>query len=445
MEASLIQYSNLRQFREQTVVFRIPQDYSDLITLAETIARIHDDLAVLESANEHKRALCNLRQSLLILFISDSIYITEKFVVELPNATVDRYRFDTELFVLLSHVTLKLISPAFDEVTCEDEFPYVVSNMLVSGNVLTKPVMQFTISDIVESLFLIGEKWHQLQYSNELTLFLELLHSRVSQLHFTARPSSEASGNPEHETLNEDGTFSTTLRVMEDLGWVFRDMFKKIYIHNYVCRLAPPPVPKFSKHDRDLLYERCIDVDANDDLQTPFMMFYLRYISMPGELHAYERDKPHKDPRPDRVLKFRWGSVDRVHWITERLAEPLKNIIEKNHFGDAVTDIALLFLLDVYASNILGASFSERFVIFYDWLQKVSHDLETQLNEKHFPVILQSFNWIGVYYNSQYYNHKSSLNAFLHWMQIAAGPPWNMSIDGLRMDGFDMYQFDFYH
>lgn len=439
------QYQDLGQFANGPIQFKLPREYGDLIVLAETMMRIHHDMYNLKKPEDFATELCNLRRSLLILFISDSVYITEKFVVELPNATIDRYRIDTELFVTISHVTLKLISGEFAEVTCEQEFPYIVSNHLVSGNILNKPVMKFTVAEIVESLFLIGEKWHALKYSTELTLFLELLHSRIAQLHFTACPATEATRNEQHEIQNEDGTFSIKLRVMEDIGWVFRDMFKKIYIHNYVCRSRAAALPKFTKHDRDLLYKRVIDADSNDDLQNPFMMFYLRYITMPGELHAFERDKPHKDPRPDRVLKFRWGSVDRVHWITERLAEPLRTIIEKRYFADSVTDIALLFLIDVYASNILGASFSERFVIFYDWLQKVSQDLETQLNEKHFPVILQSFNWIGIYYNSQYYEHQNVLDAFLHWMKIACGPPWNMSIDGLRMETFDMYQFDFYH
>lgn len=438
------EYVNLEQFKFGVFYFKIPAQYSDLLVIKENLSRLHHELATVRSADAVKIELQNLRKSLMILFVSHSIYIAENFTVELNDGTTAVYRFDTEIFVAILHVSLLLIEEVMFEANCEDDFPYVVKNELTSGRSLTKPVMQFTIAEIVETLFLFGDEWHKLKFSREIPVYLELITCRLAQLYFLPNPKKESCGVGDLEEYFEDGTFGIQLKTVEDLGWTLREMFRKIYVHSYVCRNLQVQCPRFSKQDRETLYNKCIDADNNDDLQQPFMNFCFNYFVMPGERLAYLREKPNKDPRPDRLLKFRTGSSDRVNWISERLDEAMKTIIEKEYFGKAVNDIALLFLLDVYASNLLATSFSERFVVFYDWLNKAGDQLERQLAEKHYPLILQSFNWIGLYYSGMYYDHQNVLDAFLHWMKIVSGPPWNMRIDGLRMESFEMYRYEWY-
>jgi hypothetical protein len=204
-------------------------------------------------------------------------------------------------------------------------------------------------------------------------------------------------------------------------------------------------VPVFSDADRKTLYDKCIHIDAEDDLQRAFLNFCLNYLLLPGESEHFKMMKPFKDPRVDRVLKFRTGYGDVLKQHLEILSGPVKNVvIDRAQFGECVGDIALLFLISLYASNALGIQYTEYYVIFYDWLEKNAFQLDRQLSTRNYPIILQSFNWFGVYHDGHFFQHTNVLNCMLHWMKIIIAPPFNYIVDGVSILSLDLGDYEFY-
>lgn len=424
------EYRGLDQFKNTDFTFTTPTDSMGLISLTKTLEQIHFDLENLEDSSTRVDELCNLRRCLLNLFVSDSAYMCEKIVVEANDGSTTSYIFDTEIFIALSHITLRLISDDFIDVTCTD-FEFVSSNLLVSGRCSEKPILEFTVNEIMHALWLLSEKWHLLRYSDEINYYLELLQCRIAMLYFRCY---------------DDSALKLDRAKMEEIGWTLRDMYKKLFIHQYVSRIVGTPLPKFSDADRKRVFDLCIDIDADEDLQTPFMFFCLKYITLPGAARAFARDKPHKEARPDKVLTYVWGDRDRINTIAEWLAKPLKEFIHANKMGDAVRDLALLFLIDAYASNTINGPFSARFVLVYETLLNTmskNNQLEVELRERKYPVIIQSFNWIGVYNYPYYYHHEDVINAFLHWLMIVSRPPWNLKVEGTSMEEFNIKLYEF--
>jgi len=166
---------------------------------------------------------------------------------------------------------------------------------------------------------------------------------------------------------------------------------------------------------------------------------------MPGESEHFKMAKPFKDPRVDRILKLRTGYGETLKQNLEVLSGPVKNVVlDKTQFGECVADIALLFLISLYASNALGIQFTEYFVIFYDWLEKNAFQLDRQLSTRTYPIILQSFNWFGLYHDGHFYQHTNILNCLLHWMRIIIAPPFNYVIDGVSILSMDLHKYEFY-
>lgn len=425
------EYQGLDQFQTSEFEFSVPKDSAGLISLAKTLEKIHNDLNNLEDSAPCSTELGNLRRCLLNLFVSDSAYMCEKIVVEANDGSTTSYIFDTEIFITIEHVTLRLISDRLIDVTC-NEFEFIGANLLINGRCYDKPILQFSINEVMDAVWLLSEKWHELHYSEEITYYLELLQCRIAMLYF--------------QPLDETASTKLTRSKMEEIGWAIRDMYKKLYIHQYVSRNMGTPLPKFSKEDRKRVYDLCIDTDTDEELQTPFMLFCLKYITQPGALRAFSRDKPQKEARQDKVLKYVWGERERINTIAEWLAYPLKRFIQENKMGDAIRDLALLYLIDTYASNVINGSFSGRFVLVYESLFNVmskNNQLEVELRERKYPVLIQSFNWIGLYNYPYYYHHENVIDAFLHWLMIVSQPPWNMKVEGTSMEDFNirLYQF----
>jgi len=59
-------------------------------------------------------------------------------------------------------------------------------------------------------------------------------------------------------------------------------------------------------------------------------------------------------------------------------------------------------------------------------------------------MIMQSFNWFGIYHNGHFYQHTSVLDCMLHWMKIIISPPFNYVIDGVSILSLDLHDYEFY-
>jgi hypothetical protein len=442
---------SIMMFRNGPVPLPVPSSQLGVIDTIRTIEHAYDALDEADNDNELLRCCFgNLRRSLSVLLIADSVYISEKItgIGDPENADApDVTYLDTEIFLLLLAISLWLAPIEFEQFTCKDRLPYVCEHRLVSGRVISKPVLQFSAVEVMDCFQLLAQNWHQLHYSSQLTDYIDILMCRLAALFFVPQPNEQASGRSEFEQPFDVNHFTLRFRVVRNIGWAVKSMWKKLRIHQWLIELHEEPIvlPVFSDADRNTLLQKCLFVDREDDLQRPFLNFCLNYLLLPGELEHFKAERPFKDPRVDRVLKFRKGYTKILASVLDFLGGPVRNVVtETELLGSCIADLALAWLASLYLSNRMGIQFTEYFIIFYDWLDKNSHQLQRQLSTRTFPLIMQSFNWIGVYYDGRFYEHASLLNSLLHWMSIIVKAPFHYSVDGISILSLELNDYEFY-
>ena len=428
----------------------VPTSQLELIDLLETLDKIFYYMEDLEDNEANRRCISYLRQSLIILMISDSTYITDKITTESEaRGELESQWVDTEIFIVILRTTLFLIHDSVFESTCKTTFPEIITNRLVSGRIGSKPIMQFNTVELVDCFHLFAQRWHELHFSNQLMDYLDTLMCRLATMFFVPQPPEYSGKRGDFEQQMASGYFTISVKILRNIGWTVKNMQKKVMIHRWILDFSVSNgvnvMPIFSDGDRKTLFDKCIHIDAEDDLQRAFLNFCLNYLLMPGESEHFKMAMPFKDARVDRVLKLRTGFKETLKQHLEMLSGPVKNIVlDKTQFGDCVSDIALLFLISLYASNALGIQYTEHYVIFYDWLETNAFQLDRQLSTRNYPMIMQSFNWFGIYHNGHFYQHTSVLDCMLHWMKIIISPPFNYVIDGVSILSLDLHDYEFY-
>jgi len=428
----------------------IPRSQLGVIDLIRTLEKIYDELDGADNEDTLLRdCFTNLRQSLIVLLIADSLYLADKIIIADAPAAGDSISvtwLDTEIFLVVLAICLWLAPAEFVNHTCQSRLPYIVQQRLVSGRIVNKPILEFHTVELIDCFQLLAQNWHQLRYSEELADYIDLLLCRLADMFFVPQNSEKSSGGrPEFEQSQTPGWFTLCLPVVRNIGWAVKNMWKKLRIHQWVMAGGKPEPPRFSDTDRNTLLQKCLFVDREDDLQRPFLNFCLNYLLMPGEMEHFRAEFPFKDPRVDRVLKHRKGYNKILEATENMLSGPVRNIVtDKQQLGACVADLALAWLASLYLGNRMGVPFTEYFIIFYDWLDKHSHQLERQLGTRTYPLIMQSFNWIGVYYNGQYYEHASLLDSILHWISIVVRAPFHYTVDGISILSLDLNDYEFY-
>jgi hypothetical protein len=425
----------LDRFRAGVVSLPVPNSVDQVAETVLLLQRIEAELGVEEAPG----VLENLGRSLLVLWISDSAYITENFA--------HGHRLDTALFQVLLHVQLLGMDDELFDKTCAEHLPAIAAANLMAATLEQTPVLGFRIDQVRDCLFALASEWHQLGFTDDLPLYLELLQLRTGMLYLNSNDRGYACGVPELEEAVGEG-FSIQRSVLEENGWVLREMWKKVFVHRYVTQALAPALPSFTADEQERVRAACIGLDDEElTLQGLYMSFHLNSLIMPGEVMAF-RHRPRfkangeperrQEPRPDRVLAVRYQSSAPLRHIMEQLSQPLRRIIESNCLGRCASECALLHLLDMHATTVTGRPFFEHFVLWEHWLLENASRLERVLRERHYPLIVQSFNWIGVYYAGTYYDHRNVCAAFLHWLQLVLAAPWHGRVEGIDMHGFTL-------
>ena len=444
---------DLQKFRSKEHQIKVPTNNTEMIDLSQTIMLAYDELDRLEYNEDSVKIARNFRASLLTLLVSGTVYIREKIPVELPPEVIDHHtgvvRLDTEIFVLVLRTSLLLREEVDTQKTVSLHFPYILQNRLINGTLIRKPIFQFTIAEVSDSFKFLATKWHELKWDSSLPRWIDLLLKRLATLHFEPQPGTYATNNPYFEEVGDFGVFIIRYGILREIGFAVRPMMKKIFINQWVNRLHKEiehiPLPFFSEKDKQLLLKNFITIDSEDDLQLPFLKFCLNYILMPGEVDNYLFQRPHKLLRADHVIRKREGYLDILNRQLETLALPVRTLIDNTDiFGNCVAELAMCFLMSHYMGSTIGIEFSNEFVRFYAWMDDNYNDLALQLSAKRDPIILQTFNWFGLYYRGHFFDHKSLLDAVLHWILIVCKDPFNYRIQNASILPLRLSQYEFY-
>lgn len=444
---------DLRRFRHKELEIKNPTNNTEMIDLAQTLEIAYNQLEELDESEDSLETSKNFRASLLTLLVSGTVYIREKIPVELAPEVIGHHtsvvRLDTEIFILILRVSLGIREESDYTQTVVNNFPYIFKNRLINGTLVNKKVFEYTIAEVSDAFKFLATRWHELKWDKSIPRWIDLLLKRLASLHFEPQLKKYATGNTIFEEEDESGLFIIKYEILREIGFTCRAMMKKIFIYNWVNRLykeiEDKPLPFFSEHDKQLLLKNFITIDSEDDLQLPFLKFCLNYIMMPGETDNYLFKKPHKLLRADHVMRKREGYSDILNRQLETLSLPVRNLIDNpDMFGHCVSELAMCFLMSHYMGSIIGIEFSNEFVRFYAWMDDIYHDLALQLSAKRDPVILQAFNWFGLYYRGHFFDHKSLLDATLHWILIVCKDPFNYRIQNASILPLRLSQYEFY-
>ncbi len=452
---------DLSLYKDGMQEIKCPHTNTSLMSLVKYIKNAHITLEEIDVNEENTLLVINFKRSLIRLLIYGNELLTARVYLENyssrelaeEDATIvhntDVFDSpDSHIFLLILRCCIFIqYFYEFDDVTCSKDFPYIIDNYLIPLDIADKPITQFDIKELLDCYNVIGWDWHKLRYDEQLTLFLDFLLYRYAELALVPMSKDEI---PEF-MFNENsiliempgrhrGYFLPHSNVLRDHCWQYQSMWKKLEItstinyHSGKYNLTQLPV--FSTAQRKLLWERLKKCDTDQIIVPDFRTMALNLLIRPGERDHYLNTQPNASKRVDLVVRSRLGEHELTEkWMEYLSLDTIKIARNLSHFGDlnleeekeqgeedeyfdeCISDCAVIQLAQFYITTALGKPMHRIYFWNYFDLFEMAGDLDSQLNRP-YPLVLQNFNWYGIYYKNKFYSHKDALDTLLHWLYI---------------------------
>jgi hypothetical protein len=437
-----------------------PTTYSSLISLLKYISNAHDVLDKLDIAEEHISSVINLKRSLQALLIHGNemvccrVYLenyssrkldeTQAVIVNNEDAFDSP---DAHIFALILRCCIYIqYYYNFDDVTCAQEFPYILELKIISEDLKDKPIMSYNIKEVLDCYNAIGWDWHKIRYREELNLFLDFIIYRFAELIF--RPGGieeipESMFNQNSLLLEmpgkRKGLYVPHVDVLRNQSWMYQSMWKKLDITADINQYDPEAehlneIPIFTQEQRKLLWSRLAVCDLDQIVVPNFRTLSLNFLIRPGERDHYINTKPNESTRVDLVIRSRVGehelaekwmeylALDTIkiarnpyHFSDLELEKEKEEDEEDEYFDECICDCALIELAHFYIKSSLGKQLTH-FWNYFELFEMVP-DLISQLNRP-YPMVIQNFNWYGVYFRGRFYSHRDACDVILHWLYL---------------------------
>lgn len=303
-------------------------------------------------------------------------------------------------------------------------FEALVKKNVIPRTLRQKPIVEFTIPDIVFSLKHLEEAWLLLHYNEELSIYLDLLSARFGTIIDIPQPPHVYGAIKNYQKLLPDGSVTYTDRLLEDVCWSLIPMYKKIHYHNILASRSSSGVA-ISNEVRDavehLVTETAFQLE-NKTLIEVYTKLYTKCSLRPSERAKFRRDYRNKtETHPTIIEKIRGKAAKRL--IMEKLARAPWIIMQKKLFERPLRDLLVLLLIDSYVSNTCNVAWFNTFVETNIELLHQTSPLD--YCDRHYPIVVQYFNHFGVYYENTLYTHESAAKSFVHWLHLMLQPPFH--------------------
>lgn len=435
---------DLSVFRDSPYEIVCPMNQSGVLNLLHYLENAHNAFNTLPVTEENVLCVDNLKRSLMILLIYGNDLIGERIYLEnysgsevdenSPNLVTEFDAFamlDAEIFLLILRCCLFLQHyHNFSSLTCSKDFPYAIENLLIKGDLDDEPIFEYNVKDVLDCFNIIAWDWHKLCYSEELVLFLDVLLTKLALLVFLPSERDEIPDTMfnEYSVLvpmpgRYEGQFYTlSMDVVRDIGWIYQSMWKKselsaqIYSHRGSDDLQLIPI--FTKQQKELLKSRLFPCDPDGECKDRFRNFVLQSLIRPGERQHYLSTRPNESKRVDLVIRTRPGDEKLADKWMEQLSLDVAQVAQDTTcFDECVRDWAIIELFQFYVRTEACVETHQSYFWNYFDLIKLEDSLAAQLNRP-YPMMLQNFNWYGVYYLNRFYEHEDACSAALHWLYI---------------------------
>ena len=434
---------NLDIFKDSPQEIVCPKNQSGVLNLLKYMQNVHLALDTLEVNRTTAEAVDNLKRSLVILLIHGNDLIGERVYLEDYSTTeVDendpKIVHDFDVFLGVDTVIFEVILRCcvflqhfynFSDVTCARDFPYVIDNLLIPSELDEVPIFEYNILEVLSCFNIVSWDWHKLRYDDQLILYLDTLLARFAILAFIPSLRKDIPDEmfnaysillPVPEAAEE--SYLPSIGVVRDLCWTYQSMWKKAelcaHINSHRGEEDLTQIPIFTEQQKDLVRKRIFPCDVDGTCKDDFRNFVLQSLIRPGERQHYLSTKPNASTRVDLVIRSRPGDERLADKWMEHLALDTSQIgQDPNCFDECVRDWALIELAQLYIKSEACVETTRSYFWNYFDLIDLEDALESQLNRE-YPMILQNFNWYGVYYKTRFYSHEDAASAILHWLYI---------------------------
>jgi len=432
-----------------------PTSQLDILDLTAVLEYSMENIEQLNPDNHlHVKQMTNLHRSMVILYTTPNMYTSARIPLDIevndPTVSdegelVEVLVFNDELFLVICRIQLFVLPEHARRWTADKDFPVVLENMLLDCRLSDKPIMSFSVDELFGAFNLLCSHWHELYYHEVWNSYASLLVTRAAELYYKPYNSRDAL-IPEKEIENHNRTRSLRRKAIQSIGWCMQEIWQKLKIHQWmISQRERPPQFNFSVRDYNRLYRLALNSDKADDTLDAFREECLDYLIMPGERTAFRDQFPKIQLRADRVLTSRVNvAAEALSMQQEALMKSVRgNIEDDTLFGSCVADLALLHLVSYYVRTTSALSL-DSFVVRSPWLFRNESSLGEQLMSRTSPMIVQSFNWFGILYEQQFYEHNDIIKCVLHWMQIISGKPFYGKVNGVTIDALLPKTYDFF-
>jgi len=376
----------------------------------------------------------------------------------LDGATEHHYRFDIMSFLALIEAVACLATMSIfweslsvrwgDGVVPAEAFPQLCEKTVISRNLHRKPIAQFNVFDLIDSLKYLEFKWCIIKYSAELPIYLDLLLARITELYKNPQPYLMFSGIDEYmRPISEtEAVFSD--RLIEELCWSLRPMYQKVVVYERLAKKrAVFHVPEEDRLQVQTLASANARRMNNKKVSEEFRDQYLRFALRPSEMQRFYRDKRGAYANGALIMKnTRQG--DSVNRIMDKLDNPAWVMVDrecdeevrklpkpKGVLERSATDMMYLLLVNSWLGNLWQLELIKVFVVYN--LDLLEGNTTTRFRVD-YPLLVQSFNHFDVYYLGTLYTHESLAKAFCHWYSIMMRPPFNGRFDNRSLESYEL-------
>ena len=308
--------------------------------------------------------------------------------------------------------------------TVPADFTGLLKKGAVPRTLLQKPIVEFTIPDLVWAVKYLEDKWLLLHFDAQFSDYLDLLSARLGAVIAVPQPPFVYGNISNYQEVLSESEVTYSERLLQDMCWSLVPMYKKLHYYAIMTQNVDHSVT-VSNATRDAVERLVTDVAfelENKTLIEVYSKLYTKCALRPSERAKFRRDyRNTTETTPSIIEKVRGKSAKRT--IMENLARAPWVIMREKLIERPLRDLLVLLLIDSYVSNNCNVAWFNTFV---ETNIELLH--ETQPRDycnRHYPILVQYFNRFGLYYQGTLYPHASAAKCFVHWLHIMMRPPFS--------------------
>ena len=303
-----------------------------------------------------------------------------------------------------------------------EEFRELVAQRVFNPNVNKGPIMQYTLNELFTLVRFLERRWNYLEFvPDKFGFLLDVIIARLAELLTTAQPEAQYANLTSHRRLIANGLAVPTDICLQDFFWALIPMYRTLSLRTqFQAYIRPMPfvisddwVAKVKLDAK----QRCKE-QKNVELQNKFYTKYSRTCLRPSEFKRYIRDHPGGDHLSSSILTEMRGQ-DAANKVQEDLAPLPWDLIDAAVLEPHEMDILYLMLYDTRFNNLGKGKFDwASTAVRYRGDMVDEENYVERLKDYEYPVIVQSFNTFGLFFEGEFYDHRDATRATIHWLLI---------------------------